>query len=65
MQLELSTLEKWSERTMVKKIDFIKNLAVFKDFSWDKSVIDGNGQPIAYSGLNRPPYPARADHPVR
>lgn len=28
---------------MIKKIASIKNVAVFTDFQWDSSVLDGNG----------------------
>lgn len=37
---------------MIKKISIIKNLAVFKDFEWDTSVLNAEGQPIPFEKLN-------------
>jgi wobble nucleotide-excising tRNase len=37
---------------MIKKIDSIKNLAVFKDFIWDNCVTDGVGKPVSLSKVN-------------
>lgn len=37
---------------MLKKISSIKNLAVFTDFQWDSSVVDGDGRPIELKPLN-------------
>lgn len=37
---------------MIKKFSTIKNLAVFKDFEWDKSVLDKTGRPIGFEKIN-------------
>ena len=37
---------------MIKKITSIKNIAVFTDFAWDSSVLDGDGRPIDLKPLN-------------
>lgn len=37
---------------MIKKISTIKNLAVFKDFEWDKSVLNSDGRPVRFEKLN-------------
>ena len=37
---------------MIKKIKMIKNLAVFKDFSWDNTVLDNSGKVKDFGKLN-------------
>lgn len=37
---------------MIKKISKIKDFAVFKDFEWDKSVLDKNERPITFGDIN-------------
>lgn len=37
---------------MIKKIKSIKNMAVFKDFDWDKSVKDIDGRPQIFKDIN-------------
>lgn len=37
---------------MIEKISSIKDLAVFKDFEWDKSVVDDAGRPLSFGILN-------------
>lgn len=37
---------------MIKKITSIKNIAVFTDFEWDSSVLDGDGRPIDLKPLS-------------
>lgn len=37
---------------MIKKIAEIKNLAVFNDFAWDKSVLDSNDRPMTFEKIN-------------
>jgi len=37
---------------MIKKIDNIKNLAVFQDFKWDNSVLNNNRQVMRFEKIN-------------
>lgn len=37
---------------MIKKIFEIKNFAVFKDFEWDKYVVDSNGKAVCLQDVN-------------
>lgn len=37
---------------MIKKFVCINNLGVFKDFEWDKNVVDSNGNPLALQDIN-------------
>ncbi|MBP1993842.1 AAA family ATPase [Paenibacillus eucommiae] len=37
---------------MIKKISTINNLAVFKDFEWDKTVLNTDGRPILFEKVN-------------
>lgn len=37
---------------MIEKITSIKNLAVFRNFEWDKSVHDPNGKVISFAAIN-------------
>lgn len=37
---------------MIKKIETIKNFAVFDNFNWDSSLIDKNGQPLKFEKIN-------------
>ena len=37
---------------MIKKISKINDLAVFKDFDWDASVVDKNGSPFKFEKIN-------------
>ncbi len=37
---------------VIKSFTDIKNLAVFKDFTWSTSVVDANGRPIYFKPLN-------------
>lgn len=37
---------------MIKKISTIRNLAVFNNFEWDKSVLDKTGRPIDFVKIN-------------
>ena len=37
---------------MIKKISAIKDLAVFNDFEWDKSVLNTEGRPIQFEKIN-------------
>ena len=37
---------------MIKKIETIKNFAVFDNFNWDSSSTDKNGQPLKFEKIN-------------
>jgi wobble nucleotide-excising tRNase len=37
---------------LIKKISSIKNLAVFNDFEWDRSVLGTDGRPIQFEKMN-------------
>ncbi len=37
---------------MITKFDTIKNMAVFKDFQWDKSVLDKDGKSVQFARIN-------------
>lgn len=37
---------------MIKKIQSIRNMGVFKNFEWDASVLDRHGDPIKFSKIN-------------
>ena len=37
---------------MINKILEIKDFAVFKDFEWDKQVVDDQGKPLCLKDIN-------------
>ena len=37
---------------MIKKLETIKNFAVFDNFNWDSSLTDKNGQPLKFEKIN-------------
>ena len=37
---------------MIKKIKYIKNIAVFNDFDWDSEVVDGDANALEFKRTN-------------
>lgn len=37
---------------MIKKLVNINNLGIFKDFEWDKNVLDSQGNPLVLQDIN-------------
>ena len=46
----------------IKKIDLIKNMAVFQDFRWASSVRDGGNNISEFKKINIPPCHVEVQH---